>query len=386
VVAEIALSLVLLVGAGLLIRSFLRLQAVNPGFSPTNVLTMQIDLNGPKYKTGAQVIAFNNQLLERLQQLPGVESASTRSFVPIARDASFAHLTFNMEDRKDVSDQPVAYYNGISPDYFETMMIPLLKGRAFSERDVRGSQNVAIVNYTLAQRYFRVEDAIGKRISLEDNPKEEDWVTIVGVVGDTKPRELSSEPVAEMYMPYNQQPERSMSLMIRHSGGVNGVTAAVRNEVLALDKDQPVYSIRSLDSVLSESVAVPRFRTTVLGIFAGVALILASVGIYGVISYGVSQRTQEIGIRMALGARTSDVLKLVVRGGMMLVLIGVVIGIAGAFALTRLLTTLLFNVTPTDATTFASVASLLIMVSALACYIPARRATKVDPLVALRNE
>jgi putative ABC transport system permease protein len=280
----------------------------------------------------------------------------------------------------------LAFYNAVSPDYFQTMMIPLLKGRGFSERDVRGTQNVAIVNSTLAQRYFRGDDALGKRISLEDNPKEEDWITIVGIVGDTKPRELRSESVAELYMPYNQQPEEGMSLMIRHSDRDAGVAAAVRNEVLALDKDQPVYSVRSLDSVLSESVAGPRFRTLVLGVFAGVALILASVGIYGVISYGVSQRTQEIGIRMALGARTPDALKLVVKGGMMLVLIGVAIGIAGAFALTRLLTSLLFGVAPTDAMTFASVAALLIIVSALACYIPARRATKVDPLVALRYE
>ncbi|HEV8366352.1 MAG TPA: ABC transporter permease [Pyrinomonadaceae bacterium] len=387
VIAEIALSLMLLVGAGLLIRSFLRLKAVNPGFNPSNVLTMRIDLTGPRYKTGAQVIAFHNQLLERLKQLPGIESASTRSYVPIARDESWANLRFNLEGRTgDDSDPLLAFYNAVSPDYFQTMMIPLLKGRGFSERDVRGTQNVAIVNSTLAQRYFRGDDALGKRISLEDNPKEEDWITIVGIVGDTKPRELRSESVAELYMPYNQQPEEGMSLMIRHSDRDAGVAAAVRNEVLALDKDQPVYSVRSLDSVLSESVAGPRFRTLVLGVFAGVALILASVGIYGVISYGVSQRTQEIGIRMALGARTPDALKLVVKGGMMLVLIGVAIGIAGAFALTRLLTSLLFGVAPTDAMTFASVAALLIIVSALACYIPARRATKVDPLVALRYE
>ena len=387
VIAEIALSLVLLVGAGLLIRSFVRLQAVNPGFNPSNLLTMRIDLTGPKYKTGAQVIGFQNQLLEQLKQLPGVESASTRSFVPIARDDSFANLHFNLEGRKDnESDPPVAYYNAVSPDYFKTMMIPLLKGRVFSEQDVRGTQNVAIVNSTLVQRYVGGEDPLGKRISLEDNPKEEDWITIVGVVGDTKPRELRSEHVAELYMPYNQQPEEGMSLMIRHSDRGTGLAAAVRNEVLSLDKDQPVYSVRSLDSVLSESVSGPRFRTLVLGIFAGVALILASVGIYGVISYGVSQRTQEIGIRMALGAGTPDVLKLVVKGGMTLVLIGVVIGVTGAFALTRLLTSLLFAVTPTDAMTFASVPLLLIIVAALACYIPARRATKVDPLVALRNE
>ena len=280
----------------------------------------------------------------------------------------------------------MAYYNGASPDYFKTMMIPLLKGRAFSDRDVRGTQNVVIVNDTLARRYFGNEDALGKRITLEDNPKEEDWVTIVGVVGDTKPRELRSEPVAELYMPYDQQPERGMSLMIRYRDSGSGVAAAVRNEVLALDKDQPVYNIRTLDSVLSESVAAPRFRTLLLGIFAGVALILAGVGIYGVISYAVTQRTQEIGIRMALGARATDVLKLVVKGGMMLVLVGVAIGLAGALALTRLLTTLLFGVTPTDAATFATVSVGLTVIALFACFIPARRATKVDPLVALRYE
>lgn len=387
VIAEIALSLVLLVGAGLLIRSFLRLQAVNPGFNPSNVLTMQLDLRGPKYKTRAQVIAFHDQLLARLKQLPGVQYGSTRTSIPIASDASYAYLRFNVEGRQgDVSDAPVAYYNGASPDYFQTMMIPLLKGRGFSDRDVKGSQNVVIVNDTLARRYFSAADAIGKRISLEDNPKEEDWVTIVGVVGDTKPRELRSEPVAELYMPYDQQAERGISLMIRYLDGGAGVAAAVRNEVLALDKDQPVYNIRTLESVLSESVAGPRFRTLLLGVFAGVALILAGVGIYGVISYGVSQRTQEIGIRMALGARATDVLKLVVKGGMMLVLIGVAIGLAGAFALTRLLTTLLFGVTPTDAATFATVSVGLIVVALFACFIPARRATKVDPLVALRYE
>ena len=266
------------------------------------------------------------------------------------------------------------------------MMIPLVKGRGFSESDIRGSQNVAVVNTTLAKRFFGGEHAIGNRISVEDKPKEEDWITIVGIVGDTKPRELRSEPVAELYMPYSQQPERSMSLMIRYAEGGTGIAGAVRNEVLALDKDQPVYSIRTLDSVLSESVAVPRFRTLLLGIFAGVALILAGVGIYGVISYGVSQRTHEIGIRMALGAQATDVLKLVVKGGMMLTLIGVAVGIAGALALTRLLTTLLFAVTPTDVATFATVSVGLIVVALFACFIPARRATKVDPLVALRYE
>ena len=386
VIAEISLSLMLLVGAGLLIKSFLKLQSVNPGFNSTNVLTMQLDLSGPNYKKGAQVIAFHDQLLERIKALPGVQFAGTRSFVPLARDASFALLLFHIEGQQNAAEGSTAFYNGVSPDYFQTMMIPLRKGRTFSDRDMRGSQNVAIVNDTLARRYFGNQDPLGKRITLEDSPKESDWVTIIGVVGDTKPRELHSEPVAELYMPYDQQPEPGMSLMIRYQGAGTNLAAAVRNEVLALDKNQPVYSIRMLDSVLSESVATPRFRTLLLAIFAGVALILAAVGIYGVMSFAVSQRTHEIGIRMALGARAADVLKRVVKSGMTLALVGVSLGLAGAFALTRLMTTLLFEVTATDALTYATVSASLLAVALLACYIPARRAMKVDPLVALRYE
>jgi putative ABC transport system permease protein len=387
VVAEIALSLMLLVGAGLLIKSFLRLQAVNPGFNSNNVLTMQLDLNGPNYKKAAPVIAFHSQLLERIKSLPGVEYASTRSFVPIASDASFAYLLFHIEGRQpDDSEKTVAFYNAVSPEYFHTMMIPLRKGRSFSDRDVRGTQNVGIVNETLARRYFGGEDALGRRLTLEDHPKEADWITVVGVVGDTKPRELQKEAVAELYMPFDQQPEPGMALMVRSSSADAGLATAIRSEVAALDKNQPVYSIRKLDSVLSESVATPRFRTLLLAVFAGMALLLAAVGIYGVISYAVSQRTQEIGIRMALGAQAGDVLKLVVKGGMTPALIGVVLGLAGSFALTRLITTLLFSVKPTDATTFATVSVGLIAVALFACFIPAWRATKVDPLVALRYE
>ena len=245
VVAEIALSLMLLVGAGLLIRSFLRLQAVSPGFNSENVLTMQLDLNGPNYKKGSQVIAFHDQLLERIKRLPGVGYASTRSFVPIASDASFAYLLFHIEGRQpDAAEGSVAFYNAISPDYFQTLMIPLRKGRSFSDRDVRGSQNVAIVNETLVRRYFGNEDALGKRITLEDQPKEADWITVVGVVGDTKPRELHSEAVAELYMPFDQQPEPGMALMIRSASTDAGVATAVRSEVLA-PKKSPVQQLQA---------------------------------------------------------------------------------------------------------------------------------------------
>ncbi|HST22681.1 MAG TPA: ABC transporter permease [Blastocatellia bacterium] len=388
VVAEIALSLVLLVGAGLLIRSFIKLQSVNPGFDSRNVLTMQLDLSGPNYKTGTQVIAFHNLLLEKIKALPGIESASTRSFTPVASDAPYAYLSFAIEGVPvDVANRSVAYYNAVSPDYFQTMRIPVLKGRQFDEHDVRKAQNVTIVNETAARRFFSDEDPIGKRVSLNDeNPTEEDWVTIIGIVKDTKPRALDRESVAEMYMPYDQQPELGMSLMIRTTNKPETMASAVRSELQTLDGNQPVYSIRTLDSVLSESVATPRFRTFLLGAFAAVALILAVVGIYGVMSYSVSQRKHEIGIRMALGAQSTDVLKLVVGQGMALALIGVALGVAGAYGLTRLMSSLLYGVSATDLTTFIVIPVILAGVALGACFVPARRATKVDPMVALRYE
>ncbi|MGA9771425.1 MAG: ABC transporter permease [Blastocatellia bacterium] len=388
VVAEIALSLVLLVGAGLLMRSFIKLQSVNPGFDSRNVLTMQLDLSGPNYKTGTQVIAFHNLLLERIKALPGIESASTRSYTPVASDAPFAYLSFAIEGVPiDIANRSVAYYNAVSTDYFQTMGIPVLKGRQFDEHDVRKAQNVAMVNETAARRFFPDEDPIGKRVSFNDeNPTEQDWATIIGVVKDTKPRALDGESVAEMYMPYDQQPELGMSLMIRTTNKPETMASAVRSELQALDGNQPVYSIRTLDSVLSESVATPRFRTFLLGAFAAVALILAVVGIYGVISYSVAQRTHEIGIRMALGAEARNIFKLVIGQGMLLTAIGVMIGLTGSFALMRFLSSLLFGVSATDTITFASITALLSLVALLACYVPARRATKVDPMIALRTE
>ena len=388
VVTEVTLSLVLLIGAGLLLKSFFRLRAVNPGFNPQNVLTMQLDLTGPNYQKGSQVIPFHDQLLERVKALPGVEAAATTSFVPIAPDADFARLSFVIEGQTpDPADRPVAFYNAVSPDYFRTMQVPVLRGRAFDEHDVRGSQGVAIVNETLARRYFSGSDPVGRRITLNDEgPKEVDWATIIAVVKDTKPRELAGEPVAEMYMPYAQQPEPNMALMIRTEGSPEAVAAAVRREVLALDRGQPVYSVRTLPAVMSEAVAAPRFRTLLLGAFAALALVLAVVGIYGVMSYAVTQRTHEFGVRMALGAQGTDVLKLVVGRGMALALAGVLLGLVASFALTRVLAGLLYGVTPTDPVTFACVSLLLMTVALAACLIPARRAAKVDPVVALRYE
>src|SRR2546427_10835518 len=390
VVCEIALSLVLLVGAGLLMRSFLKLQAVNPGFNPNNVLTMKVSLHGPNYQKVGPIIAFHDQLLEKIKTLPGVQAVATRSHVPIAADDGYANLSFAIEGRlPDAANRLTAFYNAVSPDYFQTMEIPVLKGRPFEARDDRKSQSVIIINETLARRYFPGEDPIGRRMTLNDeDPKEEDWATIVGVVRDTKPRavDLTASAVPEMYMPFAQQPESSTALMIRTTNNPASVAAAVRHEVQTLDKTQLVHSVRTLDSVMSEAVATPRFRTSLLGVFAFVALILAMVGIYGVMSYAVTQRTHEIGIRIALGARAADVLKLIVRNGMGPVLLGVALGLAGAVGLTRLMVSFLFGVTPTDALTLATVSVGLILVALIACCISARRATRIDPLVALRYE
>jgi putative ABC transport system permease protein len=387
VASEIALSLVLLVGAGLLLKSFHKLQAVNPGFNPQNLLTMRVSLSGPRYQEDAAIVTFYDQLVEKLKASPDVQSVATRSYLPVALNEDYANLSFIVEGQApDPANRPIAYYNAISPDLFHTMQIPLLKGRAFDTHDVMKAPNVVIINETLARRYFPGIDPLGKRMTLNDeNPKEEDWATIVGVVKDTKQRELSGETAAEMYLPFAQSPHRSMALMIRTTN-LESVVNAVRRDVRELDPNLPIYGIRTMENVVSESIAAARFRTLLVAVFAVIALVLAMIGIYGVMSYAVTQRTQEIGIRMALGARVTDVLKLVVKNGMSLALVGTIVGLAGALAITRLMATLLFAVSPTDLGTFALMTFGLLLVALFACYIPARRATKVDPLVALRYE
>jgi putative ABC transport system permease protein len=369
-------------------QSFLRLQAISTGFNPQSTLTMKISLQGPGYQKGEAIIAFYDQLLDKIRTLPGVRSAAIRSSLPLGLTENYADLSFAVEGQTpDPANRPVAFYNAVSPDHFRTMEIPLLQGRVFDERDNRKSRNVIIINETLARRHFPGEDPIGKRMTLnDDNPKEEDWATIVGVVRDTKPRRLTSNSVREMYVPFAQQPRRSMALLIRTSGDPEGVAAAARREAQRLDHDLPVHSVRTLESVTSEAVSSPRFRSYLLGVFAVLALALAMIGVYGVMSYAVTQRAQEFGLRMALGASGADVMKLVLGHGMSLALAGVGIGLAASLALTRVISQLLYGVKPNDPLTFAVIAASLLGVAALACLLPARRAMKADPMAALRCE
>jgi putative ABC transport system permease protein len=388
VVSEMALALVLLIGAGLLIRSFLRLQQVNPGFDASNVLAVEVELPGAKYKDAPQAAAFFEQVLERISRLPGVESAGGVTTLPLS--GSNMRTSFTVESRPPVppGQEPLSYLRSVTPDYFRTLRIPILRGEGFKENYRMDSPGRIIINETMRQRFWPDEDPIGQHISIgmgvDDNePKK--W-EIVGIVGDVRHTSLDIEPVPEMYVSHSQQSWDFLTLVVRSSSDPMALATPVRNEILAVDKDQPISSIQSMESMVSASVAQPRFYLLLLGIFAALALILAAVGIYGVLSYSVTQRMHEIGIRQALGAEPSDVIKLVVGQGMKLALTGVAIGLIGAFALTRLMSSLLYGVSATDPLTFAGLALLLTAVAMLASYIPARRATKVDPMIALRYE
>ncbi len=387
VVAEVAVALVLLVGSGLLIQSLRRLHQVNPGFDPHNVLTMSVGLPDVKYTTQQQV-EFYRRLQERVEALPGVTSSS--AVFPLPLSGARIVIAFDIEGRPvPKSDQPSTEYRTISPDYFRTMSIPFIKGRDFTERDDHAAPGVIIVNEAFAQKFFPNEDPIGKRIkpSISTDDTKPVMREIVGVVGNVKHKNLSmAQPDPEAYVPHAQIPFDTMTLVVKTNVNAGSIANAVRSEVRALDKDLPVYSIKTLDEYLASSVAQPRFNTLLLAIFAGLALVLTIIGLYGVMSYSVIQRTHELGIRIALGAQTRDIQKLVLGQGMVLTLIGIGIGLLGAFALTRLMRSLLFGVSATDPLTFVAVSLLLAAIALLACLIPARRAMKVDPMVALRYE
>lgn len=385
VISEVALSLMLLVSAGLMMRTFLVLLKTNPGFNPANVMTMSLTVPVAKYKEEPQRAAFYQDLVQRVQALPGVEAAAAVNYLPLGgSNSSNAFLVEGMPDPPP-GQEFIGRYRVCTPDYFRTMGIPVLKGRAFNDQDKPGAPLVIIVNETLAKKYWPNEEAVGKRMRVAGPLKEYPWMQVVGMVQDVK-HELNAPNTADYYVPHAQDVWSSMVLVARTRVDPLALAGDIRQQVWNIDKDQPVYQLRTMEQVRALSVSLYSFSSGSLGLFAGIALLLAAIGIYGVMSYAVTQRTQEIGIRMALGARAGDVLKLVVRNGMSLALLGVLAGLAGAYGLTRLLASLLVGVTPTDLTTFSIVTLGLLLVALLACYIPARRATKVDPLVALRYE
>lgn len=387
VTAEVAIALVLLIGSSLLIQSLWRLQQVNPGFDSHGVLTLSVGLPTVKYNT-QQEAEFYHSLQERIEALPGVTSAS--AVFPLPLGGERMAVTFETEGRPVAkSDQPATELRTISPDYFRTMGIQFIKGRDFTARDDQAAPGVVIVNEAFAQKYFPNEDPLGKRIKPGISVDENKPVMreIVGVVGNVKHKNLSmAEADPEAYLPHAQLPFDTMTLVVKSNVDAGSITSSVRNEVRALDKDLPVYSVKTLDEYMASSVAQPRFNTLLLAIFAGLALFLTVIGLYGVMSYSVIQRTHELGIRMALGAQTRDIQRLVVGQGMTLALIGVVIGLIGALALTRIMRSLLFGISATDPLSFIAVSLLLSVVALIACLIPARRAMKVDPMVALRYE
>jgi putative ABC transport system permease protein len=383
VVTEVALSLALLVSAGLLIKSFWRLMQVDPGFQPDHLLTMNVSLIGEKYKETGQVISFYRDLPARLGALPGVKSVSAVSVLPISGGDSNGNLTIEGRDFPP-AQTPSASYRRILPNYFSAMGVPLKQGREFNERDT-GAEKVVIINESMARRFWPDGDAIGKRIKVGP-PQNEPWLTIVGVAGDVRNIGLEADARLATYEPHAQRPWSSMTLAIRTEADPLSLSAAVRGELRSMEKDLLIRALSTMDERIQLSVAPRRFNMTLLAVFAALALSLAAVGVYGVMSYTVTQRTHEIGVRMALGAQSGAVLKLIVGQGLKMALIGVGIGLAAAFALTRWMEDLLFDVPPTDSWTYGVVAVLLLLVALFACWVPARRAAKVDPMVALRQE
>ena len=387
VMAEVAVSLVLLIGAGLLINSFLRLRNVDPGFRADNLLTMRVVLPETKYSEFAPRSAFYTDLVRRVESLPGVKSAAVTTNLPLYRQGNSIGITIEGQPPPPPGKENIVVTRIVSPKYFDTMSIPLLSGRGFTAQDTTTTPRVVVISETMARRYWPGEDPIGKRIGTGRIQRPQDWTQVVGVVKDVRQFELAADAKPQMYLPHTQRGFfPSDDLVVKTDVDPASMAATVRNAVWEIDKDQPVSNIRTMEEILLESIARQRFSMLLLAIFAAVALALAAVGIYGVMSYSVAQRTHEIGIRMALGAQTGAVLKLAVGYGLKLVIAGVALGLIAAFALTRVMATLLYGVTATDPATFALISFLLICVAALASYIPARRATKVDPIIALRYE
>ena len=377
IVAEFALSLVLVIGAGLMIRSFIALQQVDPGVQADNILTFRVALPGAKYGEDRQATGFFEQAEQRIESLPGVVSVGATTTLPLKGYRWTGDMTIEGRPAEDYIRE--VRHKEITPGYFETMGARLLGGRAFTSLDNEKSEQVVVVNDRLARRYFPEGDALGKRIKFSKPTEDGMWRTIIGIVSDEKQDGLGSEIRPEIFQSHLQNAQTQMSIVVRTSVDPQSLIGAVRGEIRAMDKDLPPYEIKTMREVLYESASRERFTTLLLAVFAGLALVLAAVGIYGVMSYSISQRTHEIGVRMALGASSRDVLRLVLGQGMRLALAGVGAGLVAAFVLTRLMSKLLYGVSATDPVTFAGISLLLVAVALLACYLPARRATVVEP-------
>ncbi|HJQ33856.1 MAG TPA: ABC transporter permease [Pyrinomonadaceae bacterium] len=387
VAVEIAFAVVLLVGAGLLIRSFMRLQQVDPGFQPRGVLAMLVSLPPNKYSDQARRATFDRQLLEQLRALPGVKSAATNTSLPMSGWNQSG--SFRIEGRTVAPNESAPHGARWMPseDYFQTMGIPLIKGRYFDARDTADAPGVAVIDETLARKYWPDEDPVGKRITFEGGQQQPRWREVVGVVAHVRNEGLEGESRGQYYVPYAQRANNTdVFVVLRTDGDPSSLAPAVRGAIASVDRDLPVYRVTTMEKMVSDSLSQRRFSMFLFGVFAALALALAVVGLYGVMSYGVAQRTHEIGLRMALGAQRGDVLRMVVGQGMLVVAVGLGVGLVAAFGLTRVMSSLLFGVSSADPLTYAGIAVLLAAVALLASYIPARRATKVDPMVALRYE
>ncbi|HWS52912.1 MAG TPA: ABC transporter permease [Pyrinomonadaceae bacterium] len=383
IVSEVALSLVLLIGAGLLIKSFVKLRNTNPGFDPSNTLTASLSLAPVRYDTDEKIADFYGRLVERVRGLPGVESVGAVNPLPLG-DNSYA-FSFSVVGQPPLppGQRQSASARFVTPDYFRAQRVPLRAGRAFTEADTADAPDVIIVNEAFARRYLPGVEPLGQRLRLGINSIEGE---IVGLVGDIRGASLATTPAPEYYVPEAAVSFGDMTLVVRTANDPASLTPALRQVVSEMDKELPLYDVRTMESLVARSVARQRFSMTLVGVFAALAMLLAAVGIFSVMSFLVAQRTHEIGIRMALGARPGDILSMVVRQGVVLTLVGVGVGLAGAFALTRLMSGLLYEVSATDPVVYGGITALLAGVALLACYVPARRATKVDPLIALRYD
>jgi predicted permease len=385
VVLETALAVMLLAGAGLMIRSFAELSAVELGFRTERSLVFDLSLPQAAYPEDAQTVAFYRTMEERLRGLPGVQAVGASSAVPMSGFYQAGPMAVEGHEEPRAGEENIVQVRAVTPDLMQALGVPVMRGRGLTTADGPESPPVAVLTEAAAQRFFPGEDAVGRRVSLT-GPNDRQWVEVVGIVGDVRDSDLTQQVQPGIYLPHTQRPSRQMSLVLRTGTDPMRLVPAVRREVQGLDPDLPIFNARTLEQMVGESVSQPRFYMLLLAIFAATALALSAVGIFGVMSYMVAQRTREIGIRMALGAAPRAVLRMVVGGAVVLALLGVGLGLVGALAGSRLLAALLFGVSPTDPATLASVAAILTGVAIAASYLPARRAVRVDPMVALRGE